>query len=270
MRKPLPATDSRVQYFFMNDQSPSPPIEVFEVLTSTLDSIHQAAAAGAPQWTTHIALEQTNGRGRKNRSWWSPPGAGLWMSTLLRPECDRKTWGGIALIAGTAVKKALSVLGVEAVELRWPNDLYAQSRKLGGILAESKDPAAGSWVSLGIGVNIDLLEDGLRDRIPVELREHIICLSEAGPVRQKDPEKIAAAILHELRPLYERFQQGESIREIVGDNLAAAGRKVRIERPGRSLLQGTARGLGKHGELVVEDSAGEIHEIVGGAVSWDT
>ncbi|MEC7922457.1 MAG: biotin--[acetyl-CoA-carboxylase] ligase, partial [Planctomycetota bacterium] len=127
----------------MKDQAPFPPIEIFEVLTSTLDSIHQAAASGAPQWTTHIALEQTRGRGQKNRSWWSPPGAGLWMSTLLRPKCDRKTWGGIALIAGTAARNALAALGIERVELRWPNDLYVQSRKLGGILAESKDPAAG-------------------------------------------------------------------------------------------------------------------------------
>ncbi|MFP6739255.1 MAG: biotin--[acetyl-CoA-carboxylase] ligase [Planctomycetota bacterium] len=254
----------------MKDHVPFPPIEIFEVLTSTLDSIHQAAAAGAPQWTTHIALEQTKGRGQKNRSWWSPPGAGLWMSTLLRPECDRKTWGGIALIAGAAAKNALAELGVEAVELRWPNDLYAQSRKLGGILAESKDPAAGSWVSLGIGLNIDLQGADLDSRIPMELREQIICLSEAGPVEEKEPEKIAMAILHELRPLYERLQQEEPIREIVGDNPAAAGRKVRIEQPGRPLLQGTTRGLGKHGELVVEDAGGTIHEIVAGDVSWDT
>ena len=254
----------------MKDQAPFPPIEIFEVLTSTLDSVHQAAAAGAPQWTTHIAREQTSGRGRKNRSWWSPPGAGLWMSTLLRPECDRKTWGGIALVAGTAVRNALALLGVDSVELRWPNDLYSQSRKLGGILAESKDPATGSWVSLGIGVNIDLLKTDLNSRMPMELREHVICLSEAGPVKEKDPEKIALAILHELRPLYGRFQQGEPLREIVGDSLAAAGRKVRVEQAGRPLLQGTVCGLGNHGELMGEDAAGKTHAVVAGAVSWDS
>ncbi len=254
----------------MKDQAPFPPIEIFEVLTSTLDSIHQAAASGAPQWTTHIALEQTRGRGQKNRSWWSPPGAGLWMSTLLRPKCNRKTWGGIALIAGTAARNALAALGIERVELRWPNDLYVQSRKLGGILAESKDPAAGAWVSLGIGINIDLQGAGPGNTIPQELSEQIICLSEAGPLREKDPGKIALAILHELRPLYGRFQQGESIREIVGDSLALAGRKVSIEQPGRPLLQGTVSGLGNHGELVLEDADGTVHEIVAGDVSWET
>lgn len=253
----------------MKDQAPFPPIEIFEVLTSTLDSIHQAAAAGAPQWTTHIALEQTRGRGQKNRSWWSPPGAGLWMSTLLRPKCDRKTWGGIALIAGAAARNALALLGVETVELRWPNDLYVQSRKLGGILAESKDPAAGSWVALGIGINIDLQGAGQGSTIPEELSDQIICLSEAGPPREKEPGKIALAILHELRPLYGRLQQGEPIREIVGNSLAAAGRKVSIEQPGRPRLQGTVNGLGKHGELVVEDAGGTIHAIVAGDVSWD-
>ena len=254
----------------MKDQAPFPPIELFEVLTSTLDSIHQAAAEGAPQWTTHIALEQTRGRGQKSRSWWSPPGAGLWMSTLLRPECNRKTWGGIALVAGTAVKSALTGLGVDSVELRWPNDLYSKGRKLGGILAESKDPAAGSWVSLGIGVNIDLLEPGLESRMPTELRNQVICLSEAGPVKEKDPEKIALTILRELKPLYSRFQQGELLSGILGENLDVSGRRVRVELPGRPLLQGSVCGLGEHGELLVEDAAGKTHEIVAGAVSWDS
>lgn len=253
----------------MQDNTPFPPIEVYEVLTSTLDSIHQAAAGGAPQWTTHIANEQTRGRGQKDRPWWSPSGAGLWMSTLLRPCCDRKTWGGISLLAGSAAQKALSGLGVGDVELRWPNDLYAESRKLGGILAESKDPASGAWISLGIGINIDLQSGNLRSRAPAKLRERIICLTEAGPPLQQRPEKIAMAILRELRPLYERFQGGEPTREIVSENLDAAGRQVRIEQSGRPLLRGITRGLGKHGELMVEDAAGVVHEIVAGNVSWD-
>lgn len=253
----------------MENKTPFPAIAVFEVLTSTLDSIHQAAADGAPQWTTHIAREQTRGRGQRERAWWSPSGAGLWMATLLRPECDRKTWGGIALIAGGAAQNALAALGVGDVELRWPNDLYVRSRKLGGILAESRDPASGAWISLGIGINIDLQSGDLRSRAPVEIRDRIICITEAGSAREQDPEQIAMAILHQLKPLYERFQQGDPVETIVGENLDLSARRVSIKQPGQPLLRGITRGLGKHGELVVEDGAGTTHEIVTAEVSWD-
>ena len=149
----------------MEDDTPFPSIEIFEVLTSTLDSIHQAAAEGAPEWTTHIAREQTRGRGQQARPWWSPSGAGLWMSTLLRPSTPRRTWGGIALVAGAATRSALESLGVKAVELRWPNDLYVDSRKLGGILAESRSLSTGAWISLGIGINVDLESGELRKEL---------------------------------------------------------------------------------------------------------
>ena len=86
----------------MEDDTPFPSIEIFEVLTSTLDSIHQAAAEGAPEWTTHIAREQTRGRGQQARPWWSPSGDGLWMSTLLRPSAPRMTWGRDAGHVGVA------------------------------------------------------------------------------------------------------------------------------------------------------------------------
>ena len=253
----------------MNNDEIFPAIEMFEVLTSTLDSIHQAAAGGAPEWTTHIAREQTRGRGQQARPWWSPSGAGLWMSTLLRPECDRSTWGGISLVAGAATRRALATLGCGDIELRWPNDLYARSRKLGGILAESKDHSAGTWISLGIGINIDLESTGLRERAPDGLSDRIICLREAAPAAEPDPGKIALAILGELRPLYGRFQQSEKLDDILEGDLSITGRKVLVERPGKPVLRGNATGLGSCGGLEVVDEEGTIHEIIAAEVTWD-
>jgi len=253
----------------MENDTPFPSIEIFEVLTSTLDSIHQAAAEGAPEWTTHIAREQTKGRGQQARPWWSPSGAGLWMSTLLRPRTSRKTWGGIALVAGAATRSALRSLGVKTVELRWPNDLYVDSRKLGGILAESRSLSTGAWISLGIGINIDLESSELRKEAPGDLRDTIICLREAGPPSESEPEIIALSILEELRSLYKRFQRGEALAELLGESLCLDGRKVSVERSGEIALLGTATGLGNNGELLVTDEEGTIHEIVTAGVSWD-
>ena len=253
----------------MNDDKPFPPIEMFEVLASTLDSIHQAAGDGAPEWTTHIALEQTRGGGQQARAWWSPSGAGLWMSTLLRPKCDRSIWGGIALVAGAATRRALTALGADEIELRWPNDLYARSRKLGGILAESKDQSAGAWISLGIGINIDLKNEELIEKAPDGLSDRIICLREVSPAAESDPGKIALAIIEELRPLYGQFQQGEKLGDILGGDLSVAGREVLVERPGKPVLRGTATGIGSHGELTVVDEEGTTHELVAAEVTWD-
>jgi BirA family biotin operon repressor/biotin-[acetyl-CoA-carboxylase] ligase len=254
----------------MEDQTPFPAIETFEVLTSTLDSIHQAAENGAPEWTTHIAREQTRGRGQQARPWWSPSGAGLWMSTLLRPSRSMESWGCIALVAGAAAKAALESLGVRSVELRWPNDLYVGHRKLGGILAESKSRSSEAWISLGIGINIDLESDQLRDKAPGGLSDTIICLREAGPPSESEPEKIALAILHELRDLYVRFQREETLAELLGKSRAVEGRKVSVERAGEPALEGTAAGLGARGQLLIEDEEGTIHEIVTAGVSWES
>src|SRR2546428_10451896 len=89
-------------------------IEVFDVLTSTNDSILQAGERGAPEGTTHISRSQTKGRGRGDHSWWSPPGAGLWMSTLLSPSRRREEWGGVSPVAGGGGRVGLLAVGVRA------------------------------------------------------------------------------------------------------------------------------------------------------------
>ena len=172
-------------------------------------------------------------------------------------------------MAGAATRSALRSLGVKTVELRWPNDLYVDSRKLGGILAESRSLSTGTWISLGIGINIDLESSELRKEAPGDLRDTIICLREAGPPSESEPEIIALSILEELRSLYKRFQRGEALAELLGESLRLDGRKVSVERSGEIALLGTATGLGNNGELLVTDEEGTIHEIVTAGVSWD-
>jgi BirA family biotin operon repressor/biotin-[acetyl-CoA-carboxylase] ligase len=245
------------------------PIQIFESLSSTNDSILAAGEAGAPEGTTHIALEQRQGRGRGSHTWWSPRGAGLWMSTLLRPRGRRSSWGGLSLIAGAAVQKALSRLGVRGVGLYWPNDLYAVGRKLGGILGEVRSRGDDSWIALGIGLNIDLTAPRLRGSIPRGLAGRIVSLVEVGFPGATEPAAIARAILRELWPLYLRFLEGESVACLAGEELAHAGRRVEIRAPGGHLRRATVLGLSAEGELLVEEADGKVSSLVAAEVNYD-
>lgn len=245
------------------------PVQVFEAVPSTNDTIRKSAEEGAPEGTTHIARTQTHGRGREGRAWWSPPGAGLWMSTLLRPPARREAWSGLALVSGAAVVRALSRLGVRGVELEWPNDVVVGGRKLGGILCEVGGRGGDAWIALGIGVNIDLTTPEARDLMPDELRERVTCMTREGPPSATAPEEVARAILEELGPLYERFVGGEKTAEIVGAYLGAPGQRVEVSQPGGNGLRGTVAGLGADGELQVMDDEGRLHTVVAGEVRYE-
>ncbi len=244
-------------------------IALFDVVPSTNDTILEAGGAGAPEGTTHIARSQTRGRGRAGRSWWSPPGAGLWMSTLLRPTCPRDRWSGLALIAGVGVKVALRRLEVRGVELEWPNDLKVSGRKLGGILCEVRGDKSGAWLAVGLGLNVDLTAEATRRSIPQSLRSQVTCMTAEGPPSTRDPVEISQTILGDFAHLYDRFLRGETAADLAGPHLSHAGRPVRVERPDGTLLRGTIVGLSDVGELLVRRGDDTIEEIVAGDVHYE-
>lgn len=133
---------------------------------STNDVARELAMAGEDEGTVVIAEEQTGGKGRKGRRWYSPKKKGLYASVILRPS--KSDVSLIPLLAGLAVRESiLETIGVE-VRLKWPNDLTWQGQKLGGILCESGFLGNRlSFVILGIGLNINhKLEDFLPEIRP--------------------------------------------------------------------------------------------------------
>src|SRR5262245_34885893 len=130
-------------------------IHHFTSLGSTNDHLKEMIAA--PEFTCVVADEQTAGRGRRARTWHSSPGAGLYLSILLLPRADSPSKIPlISLLAGVAVAETLIERGVGGVDIKWPNDVLVNDRKVSGILAEAVSEGSESLrLVLGIGVNLN-------------------------------------------------------------------------------------------------------------------
>lgn len=227
-----------------------PRVELLESTTSTLDVAHRLAAEGAPAGTLVIANEQTAGRGRGGKRWQSAPGAGLWLTMIERPP-DSSGLGVLSLRVGLAAANALDRFAREPVRLKWPNDLFIDQRKLGGILVEARwREQAVDWVAIGLGVNIKEpknvgtaagLEPGT-DRLDVlgEVVPAVVAAARAtGPLDDDEMEEFDARDLARGRQCVE----------------PAVGRVAGIARTGELLvaLADSIAAFGS-GSLVLEDA----------------
>jgi BirA family transcriptional regulator, biotin operon repressor / biotin---[acetyl-CoA-carboxylase] ligase len=214
---------------------------------STNERARELALAGAPHGTLVTADEQTAGRGRQGRTWAAPPGAAVLMSLLLR-ELDERS-AALPLAAAVAVCEALAPL---RCEIKWPNDVWLDRRKLAGILVEGR-PQEG-WAVLGIGLNVstDVAE------LPAELRDSATSLWIAGG-DERGRDEVLAALLSAL----ER-RLGQEPAEVLPawrERDALLGERIRWQAG-----EGTAAGIDDTGALLVDTDdgrvaldAGEVH-----------
>jgi BirA family biotin operon repressor/biotin-[acetyl-CoA-carboxylase] ligase len=128
-------------------------------LSSTMDLAHEMAATGVAAGLLVVADGQERGRGRGGNQWASANGAGLWMTLLERPD-DASGIAVLSLRVGLAVAEAVASLVDDDVRLKWPNDVYAGSGKLAGVLVEARwREAAVDWVAIGVGINLQVPEN---------------------------------------------------------------------------------------------------------------
>src|SRR6266536_3534644 len=144
------------------------PVHFLEVTDSTNSDLLRLAEEGAPEWTVVAANQQEAGRGRLGRTWVSTPGSSLLVSVLLRPKLAPVDSPLITLAAGAAMSLACrDALGVRAM-CKWPNDVMAGDRKLGGVLVEARvQEARLLHAVVGTGVNLTQQPDDF----PEEFRE---------------------------------------------------------------------------------------------------
>lgn len=209
------------------------------------------AGRGAPAGQVLIAEQQTAGRGRLDRRWESPPRSGLTVSFLLRPAVPKARWSWLPLLTGVALLQAVSRLAAIEAELKWPNDVLVEDRKLAGILATM----TGDAVVIGFGLNVHARSS--------ELPAGAVSLTGLGAAcTDRDP--LCRAILRRVAEWYQAWLQADG--DPAGCGLLAAytercgtiGHFVRAEVMGSDPVLGTASGIDSDGRLVLATDAGDV------------
>ena len=236
--------------------------------SSTNDVALALAMAGAPEGTAVLADRQTSGRGRRGREWFSPAGAGLYLSVVVRPPEASRALSFVTLGAGAAAAAAVREITGLPVELKWPNDLVIGRpwRKLGGLLSEAASTAGRfDAIVLGIGINLRQL------RYPLEIADRATAL-EAELGRPVDRGWLLVELLRQVRAVMDLLHanDAEAVRQqwcrFGGAGLA--GSVVRW-RQAAGVLRGRVRDIDRDGALLV-DVGGRLERIVAGEVLWET
>jgi BirA family biotin operon repressor/biotin-[acetyl-CoA-carboxylase] ligase len=242
------------------------PLEVHDQLDSTNSRLMELARQGAPSGSVCLAELQTAGRGRCGRTWVTPFGAGLALSLLWRSALGPGRLGGLSLAAGAVVAEVLSAAGVAGIELKWPNDVLWQRRKLAGLLLEVAGEAEGpSHLVLGLGVNLRL-PAGAGDGIDQPWCD----LAQALGGRLPGRNALAADLIGGLWAAAETYGR-EGIapfraRWSAFDRLQGAPVEL---RSGAARLAGIHRGIDDDGALLLETEAG-VRPYHAGEVSLRT
>ena len=236
-----------------------PKVLRFESLPSTNTELARLASEGAPEGLAIMADEQTSGRGRLQRAWSSPKGAGLYLSILLRPTIPPNRWPLITLMAALAVGDALREACGLTTDIKWPNDLLAGERKICGILAEAIETPAGRAVIVGIGINLT------QNAFPAELADRATSVSEATG-KTPEREAILNALLQSLSRWYPLLgQPGEVVAAWSGRSSYATGKLVQVNN-GSEVMQGATCGVEPDGALRLRIASGEIKLVRAGDV----
>lgn len=227
-------------------------VEVLAETGSTNAVVADRARAGAPAGLVVVAEAQTAGRGRLDRTWVSPPRAGLTFSVLLRPQTPTADLPWVPLVSGVAVARALREhAGVDAV-LKWPNDVLVGGRKVCGLLAEV--PVEGAVV-VGIGLNVTTRPDELPHDAATSLQ------LEGAEVLDRDT--LLRVVLRSLTDVLavlrdDRPAALSSYRALC----ATVGTEVRVDLPGGGAAHGAAEAVDDLGRLVVAGTALSAGDVV--------
>jgi BirA family biotin operon repressor/biotin-[acetyl-CoA-carboxylase] ligase len=242
-------------------------IVYFPVAGSTNDAAAAIAGDEGCEGAVVIADTQTAGRGRRGREWFSPPGAGLYVSVVLQPvqhagDASRRAMRLVTLAAGVALAEGVHAAIGLTPDLKWPNDLYVGRRKLAGILAEMAGTARRESIVLGFGINVGAAS------YPPELRQRATSLeSELG--RGVDRAVVLVESLAALARRYDDLLLGrfDAILDAWRNRApSAAGAAVSWVTPSGQ-LSGITEGIDHEGALLVR-AAGRLERVVAGELIW--
>ena len=236
----------------------------FDVTGSTNDDCIRLLQEGAQHGIVVVAGEQRSGKGRRGRTWSSPPGEAVYMSLGLRPEILPDRAPMLTLVMALSVVRALEeVTGMHDFGIKWPNDIVINGRKVCGILTEMRLAKESiDCVVIGVGINLNQRE------FAPELTETATSLiMECG--RRFDCEQVIEAVLANFEIYYKKFAEKCDMSTIMGEyveKMINRDREVRVLDP-HGEYTAVARGINEMGELLVEKEDGTREAVYAGEVS---
>ena len=246
---------------FLGEAAPLFEIEVLDSCTST-NKVLKERAEGLKEWHTVIARQQTAGRGRNGRAFFSPDKTGLYMSVLLRPRLKVGEATLITTAAAVAVCRAIEALSAEQAQIKWVNDVYVHGKKVCGILTEANLDMEGGTVGyavLGVGVNVTAPAGGF----PTELT------SIAGGVfKGEEPQlrcRLAAEVLRQLHAIFSQLPARDFIKEYRARSFIL-GHGILVLR-GETSEEAQAEEIDEECRLVVRYQDGRREALSSGEVS---
>ena len=232
----------------------------YDVVDSTNLVLKNLAREGAEDGTVVVADSQGTGRGRMERAFFSPPGKGIWVSILLRPTFLPQDAPKCTLMAAVAVARAMEAFGLRA-EIKWPNDILHDGRKLVGILTEmSAEMDRVNYVVIGIGINVNIAPEDF----PAELRAIATSL-----MQMKGAPLPRVAFLQELlRVLDDLYAsvQHEGFAPVLAawrEYAVTLGQEVRVIGPAGEEFEGVAADIDAEGALLVDTVEGRRRVLAG-------
>lgn len=231
----------------------------FAEIDSTNTYAMRAGVEGAPHGSVYVADAQTAGRGRGAHQWASPAGSGLYVSALLRPAASPGDALLYSLAAGLAALGAVRDAAGLRADLRWPNDLLAGGRKLGGVLCEMQAEATRvRFLVIGVGINVS------QEAFPPEFGATSLAMEGRPSARETLLVALLRALESEAASLDQPGGAADLLQRIEEASTWIRGKAVTVgeEQP----FSGVAEGLDARGFLQVRTDAGELRTVLSGGV----
>ena len=234
-------------------------VYVDEIDSTNAEVVRRIDAGKTENWVL-VTTSQTAGRGRRGRVWLSPQGAGIYMSLVYRFNLATENLQSLSLLTAISLHESLSQLGVEGLQLKWPNDLLHGKKKLAGILLDLKTHQAETYMVFGVGINIDLPSNVVAqiDRPVTDI--NAICVS------QIEQTAIVASLINRLSENLNIFLKFgfASFKDAWNKLDCYLGADIVIKN-GETLAIGKSAGVDDQGGLLLESALG-LRTINGGEI----
>lgn len=234
---------------------------VFNEVSSTNTVAKFLAKNGAENGTVVLSEKQTDARGRSGKAWEAPLG-GVWLSIIVKPNVDYSKIPLITIATGVAVANAIERTGIKNVEIKWPNDIMLNGKKVCGILTEAVtqyNHIDSVIIGVGIDANINI------DEFPEELQEGTTTIAEELG-RPEDENQLIRYFLEEFEKISTLFTE-EKFEDILKEwrkRSYSIGKIVEVREPFSKFYDAYVVGIGKEGALIVEKIDGTLEKVISG------